>query len=196
MPYTAPPNHTNDQYITANGGVKNGVTGPVWQDYYFSTNADALAGALPRHAAFFHAPVFNADLVAREMHAVDSENKRNLMNDDRRIHQLLKWLSTEGHPWRKFGTGNLESLTETARKKIEAENKTPAQANGNALENDKEGDGGPIGREVRERLIEWWSKEYCAGRMTLAVVGKGESIVACIRRGNDRWRIMQNPSRS
>ena len=53
-----------------------------------------------------------------------------------------------------------------------------------------------IGREVRERLIEWWSKEYCAGRMTLAVVGKGESIVACIRRGNDRWRIMQNPSRS
>lgn len=34
-------------------------------------------------------------------------------------------------------------------------------------------DGGPVGRETRRRLIEWWSKEYCAGRMRLCVIGKG-----------------------
>lgn len=34
-------------------------------------------------------------------------------------------------------------------------------------------DGGPIGRETRRRLVEWWSREYCAGRMRLCVIGKG-----------------------
>ena len=38
-------------------------------------------------------------------------------------------------------------------------------------------DGGPIGRETRRRLVEWWSKEYCAGRMRLCVIGKG--VISC-----------------
>lgn len=41
----------------------------------------------------------------------------------------------------------------------------------NISENDA--DGGAIGRETRRRLVEWWSKEYCASRMRLAIVGKG-----------------------
>lgn len=98
------------------------------------------------------------------MHAVDSENKRNLQNDTRRIHQIAKWLSVEGHPWRKFGTGNVESLTAKAKKIIEDRGEKP---------DTEGGDGGPVGREVRKMLIEWWKNQYCAGRMTLAVVGKG-----------------------
>ncbi len=34
-------------------------------------------------------------------------------------------------------------------------------------------DGGPIGRETRRRLVEWWNKEYCASRMRLCIIGKG-----------------------
>lgn len=98
------------------------------------------------------------------MHAVDSENKRNLQNDGRRIHQLAKSLSTPGHPWAKFGTGNVKSLTETARKKLESETPPPEV---------KDGDGGPIGKEVRQRLMKWWEQEYCAGRMTLCILGNG-----------------------
>ncbi len=100
------------------------------------------------------------------MNAVDSENKRNLQNDSRRIHQLSKSLSVPGHPWTKFGTGNLESLTATARKKLEEEGIDLGEAD--------KGDGGPIGREVRKRLMEWWEKEYCASRMSLAVIGTGK----------------------
>ena len=99
------------------------------------------------------------------MYAVDSENKRNLQNDDRRVYQLAKSLSIPGHPWTKFGTGNVESLTEAARKQLELGNKPPTEK--------PEGDGGPIGREVRRRLMEWWEREYCASRMGLAVIGKG-----------------------
>ena len=104
------------------------------------------------------------------MHAVDSENKRNLQNDSRRIAQLFKSLSREGHPWTKFGTGNIETLTEAAKKKLEED--------GQPLEVE-DGDGGPVGRAVRERLLKWWEEEYCAGRMTLCVLGNGkESIYA------------------
>lgn len=39
-----------------------------------------------------------------------------------------------------------------------------------------EADGGAIGRETRRRLVEWWSKEYCASRMRLAIVGKGQFL--------------------
>jgi insulysin len=39
-----------------------------------------------------------------------------------------------------------------------------------------ESDGGSVGREVRRRLVEWWSKEYCASRMRLAIVGKGRPL--------------------
>lgn len=101
------------------------------------------------------------------MYAVDSENKRNLQNDDRRIYQIDKTLSLPGHPWRKFGTGNVDSLTEAAKKKLEEEgieNKTDKP----------DGDGGPVGREVRRRLLEWWEQQYCASRMSLAVIGKGK----------------------
>ena len=38
---------------------------------------------------------------------------------------------------------------------------------------DADADGGAVGRETRRRLVEWWSKEYCASRMNLCVVGKG-----------------------
>lgn len=145
--------------------MKNGVTSPSWQDYYFSINPSALSGALPRLAAFFWGPLFTTNLTAREMHAVDSENKRNLQNDGRRVHQLSKSLSVPGHPWAKFGTGNVASLTEAAKKAVESRSESS---------NVQDGDGGPVGREVRRRLIEWWEQQYCAGRMTLAVVGKGK----------------------
>jgi hypothetical protein len=39
-------------------------------------------------------------------------------------------------------------------------------------------DGGSIGRETRRRLVEWWSREYCAGRMRLCVIGKG--VILCL----------------
>jgi len=42
-----------------------------------------------------------------------------------------------------------------------------------ALPSESEPDGGPVGVETRRRLMEWWEREYCAGRMRLAVIGRG-----------------------
>ncbi len=106
------------------------------------------------------------------MNAVDNENKRNLQNDSRRIHQLSKSLSRTEHPWTKFGTGNIKSLTEAAKKML-AEEGQPTEA--------QDGDGGPVGRALRQTLLKWWQDNYCAGRMTLSVLGNGMNQVTFAR---------------
>lgn len=122
--------------------------------------------------------------------------------------QLNKHLTKPGHPWSKFGSGNIESLSKAA-KELKAKGLLKSGANGlngsasnsvsNSLAatptgsraaspapsstssfNDLDGDGGAVGREVRRRLVEWWSKEYSANRMRLCVIGKGESALFCL----------------
>lgn len=108
--------------------------------------------------------------------------------------QLNKHLSREGHPWRKFGTGNLETLSRAAKelqKKGVLKEKEGGNGNGSsslntpvssrpdtpassAVSSELEGDGGVVGREIRRRLIEWWNAEYSANRMRLCVIGTGE----------------------
>ncbi|KAI9058078.1 LuxS/MPP-like metallohydrolase [Trametes sanguinea] len=107
-------------FIRTNGGSRNAATGPTSTEYWFSISPTKLAGGLLRLAAFFHAPLFTESLTAREINAVDSEYKRNLQNDDRRILQLTKSLTVPGHPWAQFGTGNYESLTAAGRQKGKA----------------------------------------------------------------------------
>lgn len=110
--------------------------------------------------------MFTPNVVAREINAVDSENKRNLQDDSRRISQVERSLSAPGHPWLAFGTGNISSLTSAARKKAIDE-----KWDSDTILPD--GDGGPVGRETRRRLIEWVEQQYCSGRMTLAILGRG-----------------------
>lgn len=104
-----------------------------------------------------------------------------------RIFQLNKHLTKPGHVWSKFGSGNRESLSKAAKElkdqgKLEgstylAVDPSPVSSGkaSPALSNvsDSDADGGAIGRETRRRLVEWWTKEYCASRMRLAIIGKG-----------------------
>jgi insulysin len=101
--------------------------------------------------------------------------------------------------WKKFGSGNRESLSAASRElkgkgKLNGGNGKTSGGSGNSnslaptpipsrmasptpsvasASSEAEADGGAIGRETRRRLVEWWSKEYCASRMRLCVIGKG-----------------------
>lgn len=118
-----------------------------------------------------------------------------------RIFQLNKYLSKPGHVWSKFGSGNRDSLTQAARdlkakgKLVEGKQSrpaslapspipsripSPAPSTASSTVSDAEADGGAIGRETRRRLVEWWEKEYCASRMNLCVIGKGECLSALV----------------
>ncbi|KZT02312.1 insulin-degrading enzyme [Laetiporus sulphureus 93-53] len=189
------------EYLAKNNGNSNAFTGTSNTNYYFSVSTDALPGALSRFAAFFHCPLFAPSCTSRELNAVDSEHKKNHQADMWRIFQLNKHLTKPGHPWSKFGSGNRDSLSKVGRelkaKGLLSSNgaSTPLSATARSVgsslaatpessrvpspapsstsaNSEMDADGGSVGRETRRRLVEWWSKEYCAGRMRLCVIGK------------------------
>ncbi|THU96371.1 hypothetical protein K435DRAFT_664679, partial [Dendrothele bispora CBS 962.96] len=140
-----PKENEYSEFLSKNNGASNAYTSTSNTNYYFSVATAQLPGALARFAGFFHCPLFAPSCTSRELNAVDSEHKKNHQSDLWRIFQVSKHLSKDGHPWRKFGSGNRESLSKAA-KDLKAKQKLP--------------------------LIEWWSKEYCASRMHLCVLGK------------------------
>lgn len=194
-----PKENEYSEYLAKNGGSSNAYTAASNTNYYFSVGVNALEGALTRFAGFFHSPLFSPSCTLRELNAVDSENKKNHQADMWRIFQLNKHLTKPGHAWSKFGTGNKATLTAAARAlkekhALDGERALASRShnpNSNLLpspipsrvaspapsvssaNSESEADGGMVGRETRRRLIEWWSKEYCASRMSLAIVGKG-----------------------
>jgi insulysin len=185
------------QFLSRNNGSSNAYTATTNTNYYFNVATSALAGALERFSGFFHSPLFAPSGTVRELNAVDSEHKKNLQNDIWRIYQVNKHNTKPGHVWSKFGSGNKLTLTSAARKLLQDGKKkaangsatspgpskeptpvssslpSPAPSVSSGMSLESSDDGGPIGRETRRRLLEWWSKEYCAGRMRLCVIGKG-----------------------
>uniref|UniRef100_A0A0B7KQI2 Peptidase M16 N-terminal domain-containing protein n=1 Tax=Bionectria ochroleuca TaxID=29856 RepID=A0A0B7KQI2_BIOOC len=153
-----PAENDYDQYLSSNSGSSNAYTDSTSTNYYFEVaakladdsepteeNPSPLRGALDRFAQFFIEPLFLSSTLDRELKAVDSENKKNLQNDDWRLHQLNKSLSNPKHPYCHFGTGNFEVL------------KTKPEAKG---------------INVRDKFIEFHSQHYSANLMNLVVLGR------------------------
>ncbi|KAI5283159.1 Insulinase (Peptidase M16), partial [Ascosphaera acerosa] len=133
-----PQENAYSQYLSANSGYSNAYTASCDTNYYFevaagtaelpedSTHANGakysqslattlketspLYGALDRFAQFFISPLFLRETLDRELHAVDSENKKNLQSDPWRLSQLAKAVSSPEHPYHHFSTGNLQTL--------------------------------------------------------------------------------------
>lgn len=190
------------EFLAKNNGSSNAFTGTSNTNYYFTVDTNALPGALARFAAFFHCPLFSPSCTSRELNAVDSEHKKNHQSDMWRIFQLNKHLSKPGHPWSKFGSGNRDSLSKVGRElkakgllapasntageasavlksadgslapsPVSSRVPSPAPSS-NSASSEMDADGGSVGRETRRRLVEWWSQNYCAGRMRLCIIGK------------------------
>lgn len=136
--------------------------------YWFSIGSSHLPGGIARLAAFFHAPLFTESLTKREIYAVDSEHRRNMQTDARRVFMIDKMHGTPGHPYTMFQTGCVESITEAARKEVGLSGLKETRTEGDV------DDEQPVWRRTRERLVEWWKSQYCAGRMTLVVLGTGK----------------------
>lgn len=145
-------------YLSAHSGSSNAYTGSTSTNYFFDiaakpsngeepseTNLSPLFGALDLFAQFFIEPLFLPSTLDRELHAVDSENKKNLQIDTWRFNQLEKSLSNPKHPYCHFSTGNLEVLKTIPESK---------------------------GVDVRQKFIDFHAKHYSANRMKLCVLGR------------------------
>ncbi|KAI9346762.1 Metalloenzyme, LuxS/M16 peptidase-like protein [Zopfochytrium polystomum] len=136
------------QFISdVGGGHTNAYTAAENTSYFFEVSADGdnLEGALDRFAQFFIAPLFNESCTVRELKAVDSEHKKNLLDDYWRLQQLDQDLLSPSHPYSKFCTGSWETLQTIPTAK---------------------------GINVRDALIKFYHQHYSAHRMNLVVLGK------------------------
>ncbi|GJJ73344.1 hypothetical protein EMPS_05702 [Entomortierella parvispora] len=133
------------EYVSKHAGATNATTFLDNTTYHFNIGHEHLEGALDRLSQFFISPVFSENMKDREIRAVDSEFKRNLNNDYRRLFHLSKTLCNRDHPYSRFGSGNLVSLEEIPAKE---------------------------GIDVREELIAFYHKYYSSNIMKACIVGR------------------------
>ncbi|EFC40868.1 peptidase [Naegleria gruberi] len=131
-------------FLKKRGGATNASTSAEKTTYYFTISNDYLEEALDRFAQFFISPTFSEHQINREVEAINSEFKKNLQLEERRLYQLMKNSSNPLHPFRKFGTGNTISLkTEPEMKNLNS----------------------------REHMIEFFEKYYSSNQMKLSIIG-------------------------
>jgi len=129
-------------FISRHGGSYNAYTAAEHTNYFFDIDPAQLEPALDRFAQFFVAPLFDADYIERERHAVHSEYKAGLNDDRRRIQDVYRELMNPAHPLSRFSVGNLATLADTEE--------TP----------------------LREDLLRFYHQYYSADLMALAVLGR------------------------
>jgi insulysin len=112
-----PDENSYSKFLSSHGGHSNAYTAAQHTNYFFDVSHSYLHDALDRFSQFFKSPLFTPSATDREMHAVDSENSKNLQTDSRRLYQLNKTLCNKNHPFNKFATGNIDTLKHTPLEK-------------------------------------------------------------------------------
>lgn len=129
--------------LSSYGGQHNAYTAAEETVYYNEMGVDGLEKGLDIFAQFFIAPAFASSMVDKEIHAVDSEHKKNMPDVKHRLWHLLRMLANPKSPLHKFSTGNLETLKETPEKE---------------------------GKSLPDALKAFHSKNYCSKRLHLVLI--------------------------
>ncbi|KTW25692.1 hypothetical protein T552_04211, partial [Pneumocystis carinii B80] len=132
-------------YIKAHSGQFNALTSSEETNYFFHIAPDYFEEALDRFSQFFIVPLFPRTAVYQEIHAINSEFKKNQQNEEWNILQLEKSLSNEKSPYYKFGTGNYQTLMDNPKKN---------------------------GKDILEEVKNFYLKYYSANLMKLVVISK------------------------
>ena len=106
------------EYLRTFGGYANAYTASDHTNYQLQVLPDGFEGAIDRFAQFFIAPLFTEKYTEREVNAVNSEHQKNIMNDNWRQYRITSLFARDGHPSRKFGTGNLETIGDITRDEL------------------------------------------------------------------------------
>lgn len=74
------------KFIQSKGGQKNASTSEDYTQYHFDIKNENFEEALDIFSQFFKEPLFTETATERELNAVDSEYKKNLSEDIRRLY--------------------------------------------------------------------------------------------------------------
>ena len=131
-------------YLAQHGGHSNASTSMHFTTYKFDVLAEYAEHAIDIFANFFIEPLFTLSGTSREVHAVDSENSKNLSADVRRRLQVLKDIGDPNHYYTKFSTGNAQTIPTETSQQVES---------------------------VREALLAFHRKHYRPDNLTIVVAG-------------------------
>lgn len=139
---TYPEENYYTEYITQNGGETNAYTSETATTYYFDICSKQFEHALDVFAHFFIDPIFNGEMIEREVNAVDSEFYGTFNNDSQRQYQVMNDLMDSEYPVTKFICGNKKTLC------------SPSQSHG----------------ELYQRMMKFYNEHYSSDKMCLVVV--------------------------
>ena len=135
------------------GGRSNASTSMQTTTYHFDVLASNAENAVDMFSTFFTCPLFTESGTYREVNAVDSENSKNLTNDNRRRLQIYKSLADPNHSYSKFSTGNNRTLLCTDENNDNDEDKKT---------------------RIREELLAFHMRHYRPMNMVVVIVGPQE----------------------
>ena len=105
------PNESNFMdSVAKNGGITNAMTGDTHTSYYFSISSNQYLNILDMFSWFFINPLLRKDCIDREVNAVDSESKKNLLDDKWIFQEIIKKSMVNDHPINHFTCGNKDTL--------------------------------------------------------------------------------------
>eukprot|EP00929_Paragymnodinium_shiwhaense_P043235 TRINITY_DN22266_c0_g1_i1.p1 TRINITY_DN22266_c0_g1~~TRINITY_DN22266_c0_g1_i1.p1 ORF type:complete len:1119 (-),score=267.20 TRINITY_DN22266_c0_g1_i1:366-3722(-) len=97
-------------FISAHGGYDNAYTSQRETNFFFEVQSPFLHDTLDRFAQFFIHPLLSASGASKEMHAVDSEFRKDITQDGWRLQQLLKNSANPENTYSRFSVGSIETL--------------------------------------------------------------------------------------
>lgn len=132
-------------FLSKHGGSSNGGTSMEFTSYQFQVNKASFSEALDIWSHFFIDPLFADDAISREVMAVDAEDSKNRVLDNRRMLQVMKACIVDDAPYKKFSTGNVHTLAA----------------------GDAEGNGAALANQMKN----FYNLYYNPSSMTLSLVG-------------------------
>ena len=99
------------QFISENGGQTNAYTAAQQTTYLFSINSDKFPDALDRLSSAIKAPLFNGDMVEKEINAVNSEWLLRRQSEPFIRSRAAAMTGNPNHPRILLGVGNKETLS-------------------------------------------------------------------------------------
>jgi insulysin len=174
------------EFVKSHAGSANAFTLASSTTYYFDIVQDKLGKALKLFSEPFSSPNLDQKFIATQIEIVDSEYKKNCDSDFQRLFQIFRGEALIGHPWRRFTTGNDESL---GVKMSPRGNRVP---HGNTPFEPFEPRDQENPEEIRCNRIEaWWEKKYDPRKMALAILGR-ESLDDLSKMAYDNFATIGN----
>lgn len=102
-------------YVKNSGGYDNAFTSDEETCYFLVLESKFLKTGIEMLSWFFRAPLLKECHIESERNIVNSEHEKNLLSDLWIEDDLSKYFITEGNKYRRFSTGNNDSLKNVKR---------------------------------------------------------------------------------